>query len=1406
MINRLLYIVLFFFSAFSGFSQAITVDTTSYSIPELVSKVLVNSPCIQTSNINWRTGSNFGSSTGIGYFESSNPNFPIKKGVILSTGSIKDAPGPNTSVQNGGNASWPGDADLENTMLNAGIPMISTNATVLEFNFIPISSTFSFDFLFASEEYGNSQCNFSDAFAYLLTDTSTGITTNLAVIPSTNTPISVFTVRDYAFNSTCSSSNSQYFDNYYGGALAPLAPTNFNGNTVKMTASAVLTPNVTYRIKLVIADRLNSGLDSAVFLSSQSFNLSQDVLGPDMTIANGTAICAGATSFLDTGLSPLIYTFSWSKNGVTIPGQTNPTLSGITAGTYTVTYTNVVNICEPITDTIIIENFPTIRAGTPNNIYKCKTGLSNYEYNLEINNSVLLTGSGSPTIPFEISYHNSLLDAEEGINQLPLLYNSPENITIYARFKNLITQCYIIKSFKLLTTVRPTANQPDDILQCSLLPTTNFNLGSTKTQILMGQSPTINTITYYKSQNEADAGVGFLNQNTFASAGQTIYTRIQNRDDADCFNTTNFNLLVNVIPKLDTINPKFICKPFILKTLTNGNYYDQPLGQGNQYFPGDIINSSSINPLNNVKTLYIFDPNILCKPAPQNTVVITFVDLPKITPKSGTYCSNIGFKLPALPYGKYYTEPGGENGIGVEIPFGTLIDTPQTIYTYFESTSDSTCITFSSFDVSIIDTPVLPPSDNVYDCSSYTLPPLTAGNYYDQPNGLGNVIPSGTQITSTQEIYVYTDTVTPPNCVATKSFTVYIGSFPYPTDSINCVSYTLPILPVGNYYTGPGGTGAIIPGGTIITTSTTLYVFVPSGINSNCPSLDLPFTITINLPPLTNPNDTSISYCGSYKLLPLTNGNYYTSYSGRGTLLNAGYEVKSTQTIYIYISIGSCKNEIPFTIKINKLPIVDNRADLEFCGGTTYILTPMSTGSQGNYYTGPGGTVALLKAGDAITTTQTIYVYATTNSSPPCPVENYFTINFTPRADVLNPGLVCEKYVLPVLSNGNYYTGPNGTGTQLNAGDEIFLSQKIYIYSIINNRNGPCTDESSFFVTVAKPILFTQPTPRILCDEDGINDGIATIVTTKLTDDIIVSLPLPPSEYVVNYYDTLTDASLDINKITSLSSQNVYFKIYNIVSPTCFSRIGQVNVVVSKIPNPTPTGGFICTDTNIPFLIQSGLSGSNLSFEWFNNNASILMLENSINLSVNTPDIYGVRVKDNSTNCSSKIISAEVLPSSAPTNINFNITNAFINNQITTVIASGISQNFEYKLDSGPYQDNPTFENITAGEHTITVRDKNGCGLMDKKLSIINYPKYFTPNFDGVNDTWNVDGLQDLSNCFIYIYDRYGKFLKQINSSGPGWDGYYNGTELPSSDYWFTVSYVQDGVQKEFKSHFSLKR
>jgi Holliday junction resolvase RusA-like endonuclease len=148
--KRILLSLSIFFLFAKSFAQPITVNTTTYTVPQLVQDVLfgngtAGSACVGTiNNITWSTGSNFGSHNGIGYFTNTNPNFPLTNGVILSTGRIDQIPGPNTQqLGTFTDQIWPGDNQLFNYINGLGIDAGLTDyndATILEFDF-PIPST-----------------------------------------------------------------------------------------------------------------------------------------------------------------------------------------------------------------------------------------------------------------------------------------------------------------------------------------------------------------------------------------------------------------------------------------------------------------------------------------------------------------------------------------------------------------------------------------------------------------------------------------------------------------------------------------------------------------------------------------------------------------------------------------------------------------------------------------------------------------------------------------------------------------------------------------------------------------------------------------------------------------------------------------------------------------------------------------------------------------------------------------------------------------------------------------------------------------------------------------------------------------------------------------------------------------
>jgi gliding motility-associated-like protein len=237
-----------------------------------------------------------------------------------------------------------------------------------------------------------------------------------------------------------------------------------------------------------------------------------------------------------------------------------------------------------------------------------------------------------------------------------------------------------------------------------------------------------------------------------------------------------------------------------------------------------------------------------------------------------------------------------------------------------------------------------------------------------------------------------------------------------------------------------------------------------------------------------------------------------------------------------------------------------------------------------------------------------------------------------------------------------------------------------------------------------------------------------------------------------------------------------------------------LNVVVDPLITPDFDDLILCSGTTAPLLEATSPNGINGT--WLPSSIDNM----TSGTYVFTPD---------ATECATtKTINVTINPSNTLVSITWTVTEAFSNNQIVTVDAAAAG-NYLYQMDFGPFQTSPVFENVASGIHSITVKEVNGCSapITDANVLVIGYPKYFTPNGDAYNDTWNISGLSDLSNnSRIYIFDRYGKLLKDISPNDNGWDGTYTGQPMPATDYWFSVEYEEQGIIKKFKSHFSLKR
>lgn len=188
---------------------------------------------------------------------------------------------------------------------------------------------------------------------------------------------------------------------------------------------------------------------------------------------------------------------------------------------------------------------------------------------------------------------------------------------------------------------------------------------------------------------------------------------------------------------------------------------------------------------------------------------------------------------------------------------------------------------------------------------------------------------------------------------------------------------------------------------------------------------------------------------------------------------------------------------------------------------------------------------------------------------------------------------------------------------------------------------------------------------------------------------------------------------------------------------------------------------------------------------------------------VDTPGDYTVTVSnDYGTIICQETKDISVVESTVAVIRNIEIEDWSQNNNSVSVEVDGTGD-YEYSLDGVTYQDSNRFDNLPMGDYQIYVRDKNGCGIVDQDVYLLFYPRFFTPNGDGFHDYWQLINSNREPNNKIYIFDRYGKLLKQISPEGLGWDGTANGISVPSSDYWFKVE-RQNG--KTYRGHFTLKR
>ena len=299
-----------------------------------------------------------------------------------------------------------------------------------------------------------------------------------------------------------------------------------------------------------------------------------------------------------------------------------------------------------------------------------------------------------------------------------------------------------------------------------------------------------------------------------------------------------------------------------------------------------------------------------------------------------------------------------------------------------------------------------------------------------------------------------------------------------------------------------------------------------------------------------------------------------------------------------------------------------------------------------------------------------------------------------------------------------------------------------------------------------------------------------------------------PTEFIVSYHLSMADASNGVNALPKTyavgnGSQPIYVRVSSITNPMCFdaSEYFQLTQLESPIMD-FDTEVYLCAENASLTIGATVPPNPNYTYVWDSGEttSSIEVLQAGTYTVTATNAQAGLTCSDSRT--------IHVAASITPAITDVIIEDLQTDNTLT--ILTNVTDHIEYQLDDGDFQASNVFTDVLPGAHTITVNDANGCGTVTEQVIVVGFPKFFTPNGDDRNDYWNIAGISELEDPIVQIFDRYGKFLKQLDKKDLGWDGRYNGNPLPSSDYWFKLSYTdvngQRSVAKYINNHFSLKR
>ena len=405
----------------------------------------------------------------------------------------------------------------------------------------------------------------------------------------------------------------------------------------------------------------------------------------------------------------------------------------------------------------------------------------------------------------------------------------------------------------------------------------------------------------------------------------------------------------------------------------------------------------------------------------------------------------------------------------------------------------------------------------------------------------------------------------------------------------------------------------------------------------------------------------------------------------------------------------------------------------------------------------------------------------------------------------MNPILVDDTNSVSISYFNSLTDAQNNTGALGTIYNYTASSHEIF--TRFENLTNGCVAYNSFTLQINQNPIANTPSDLIKCDDDF--DGVLVFDLTEVNPEILGSQLATAHE--ITYYNNLLDAEEKNNRLNNLheaSSGNTIYVRLEHRATGCFSTTA-FNTIINPLPIvPVNDVVALCLD-NLPLVIDASTGNPNDSYLWTTSVNTAVNNSTSPQITINNPQEIGdytltiTTQHNNADNCSyAKTIS---VIQSEQADVVATASSSFTDPNRVTVSVSGIG-NYVYRLDDGEPQTSNIFDYVPLGPHTITIEDLNGCSPITTEVFVIDIPKFVTPNGDGDFDTWHIVGIDQLPGTEIFIYNRHGKLLKMLTHNSPGWDGTFNGHNMPSDDYWFSANIIQNGESFNITGHFTLKR